>query len=295
MNMGIFSHCAIDTITLDGNTFEQVGGPACYGSLTARQFKMDVNLATKFGKDFPAHDYLTKNNIKFADTALSPDKLTTRFNIIINGDDRDLFLQNLCDPLEYTHFNADGIIITPIFNEISIDTFEKIKKDSNFILLDPQGFLRRKNTNDSNKIYLEKTLDLDLNGISAIKAGIDELDALVGSHDISSMQTLQNQNIEYVLCTNKANISLLVKDKMYSLRLPNKEIHDTTGIGDIFCSTFCCTMLKEKDFLWAFCFAAGSAQAALDSKDVGLNKIPKKGQIEINASYFYNTVKFHTV
>jgi sugar/nucleoside kinase (ribokinase family) len=63
----------------------------------------------------------------------------------------------------------------------------------------------------------------------------------------------------------------------YSITLPNKKIYDTTGVGDIFCSAFCCTMLKEKDFVWALCFAGGAAQAALESKDVGLLKIPKKG------------------
>jgi sugar/nucleoside kinase (ribokinase family) len=101
--------------------------------------------------------------------------------------------------------------------------------------------------------------------------------------------------VEHVLHTDKRNVSLLVKDKLYSLTLPNKNIYDTTGIGDIFCSTFCCTMLKEKDFLWAFCFAGGAAQAALESQELGLKKIPKKGTIQVNGSYFYNTIKFKQI
>ena len=316
MNIGIFSHCSIDTITFtdcnksDGtcdtrsdkeedehsrnknNTFEQIGGAACYCGLTARQFNMDVSLATKFGSDFPANEYLVKNKIKFSEDSLSSSNSTTRFNIRINNMQRDLFLKNLCDGIDYTNLDADGIIITPIFNEVSTSLFGMIKKDSDFILLDPQGFLRRQNVK-SNQIYLEKT-SLDLKGISAIKASTEEMDMIVGGHDTHHMKELQ-KDVEYVLLTNKEEISLLAKDKMYFLRLPNKEIHDTTGIGDIFCSTFCCTILKEKDFLWAFCFAAGAAQASLDTKDVGLNKIPKRGKIEINASYFYNTVKFRHV
>jgi len=106
------------------------------------------------------------------------------------------------------------------------------------------------------------------------------------------MLALQKKGAEYVLLTNKTDVSLLVKDKVYSITLPNKHIHDTTGVGDIFCSAFSCTMLKEKDFLWALCFAGGAAQAALESKNVGLQKIPKKGTIQTNASYFYNLVKF---
>lgn len=95
------------------------------------------------------------------------------------------------------------------------------------------------------------------------------------------MVALQKKGVKHVLFTNKTEVSLLVKDKIYSITLPNKEIHDTTGIGDIFCATFCCTMLKEKDFLWALCFAGGSAQAALDSKQVGLLKIPQNMQLRL--------------
>jgi len=51
-------------------------------------------------------------------------------------------------------------------------------------------------------------------------------------------------------------------------------------------------MLKEKDFLWALSFAGGAAQAALDSKNMGLQKIPQKGVVQNNASYFYNLMKF---
>jgi sugar/nucleoside kinase (ribokinase family) len=73
------------------------------------------------------------------------------------------------------------------------------------------------------------------------------------------------------------------------------DIYDTVGVGDIFTSTYCCTMLKEKDALWALSFAGGAAQAALESKMVGLDKIPPKGATESNASYYYNIMKFEEV
>jgi sugar/nucleoside kinase (ribokinase family) len=289
MKLALFSHCAIDTITIDDKTHEQIGGAACYGGLTARQLKFDVDLYTKFGKDFPIQ-YLTQNKINF-ENALS-DKLTTRFAIDITGSDRTLKLLNQCDPIEYTHINADGSLVTPIFHEISADTFAKIKKDSSFTLVDPQGFLRRVDL-DKN-VILEKT-ELDLSNVNAIKVNPEESQRIVsGSHD-EMMVALQKKGVEHVIFTNKTDVSLLVKDKIYSITLPNKEVYDTTGIGDIFCATFCCTMLKEKDFLWALCFAGGSAQAALDSKQVGLLKIPSKSAIETNASYFYNLVKYRTI
>ena len=289
MKLALFSHCAIDTITIDGITHEQIGGAACYGGLTARQLKFDVDLYTKFGKDFPIQ-YLTQNKIDFKN-ALS-EKLTTRFAIDITGSDRTLKLLNECDPIDYATIDADGSLITPIFHEISSETFARIKKDSNFTLVDPQGFLRRV---DSEKNVVLENTELDLSDLNAIKVNPEESQKLVsGSHD-EMMMALQKKGVQHVIFTNKTEVSLLVKDKIYSITLPNKEVYDTTGIGDIFCATFCCTMIKEKDFLWALCFAGGSAQAALDSKQIGLLKIPHKSAIESNASYFYNLVKYRTI
>lgn len=290
MKIALFSHCAIDTITMGDSSYEQIGGAACYGGITAKKFKFDVELVTKFGPDFPHKQYLTNNQINF-DNALS-EKNTTKFAINITGSDRTLKIENQCQPIEYEKINADGFLVSPIFHEISPETFEKIKGDSNFLFLDPQGFLRRINSNQ--EVFLENT-DVNLSGVNAIKVDPEEAQHLVGSSSMDALELLQKKGVEHVIFTNKTEVSMLVKDRIYSITLPNKKIHDTTGVGDIFCSAFCCTMLKEQDFLWALCFAGGAAQAALDSKDVGLLKIPKKGTIETNASYFYNLMKYRSI
>ncbi len=286
MKLAVFAHCAIDTITIGDDNYEQIGGSACYCGLTAREFKFDVDLYTKFGNDFPKQ-YLSDNKINLVNSESA--KNTTKFAISITGADRTLKLENECEPIEYSNTKADGHLVSPIYHEITNETLKKIKDDSNFLFVDPQGFLREKDS--QNNVALQKN-DIDLSGVNAIKVNPEEAQQLVsGTHD-EMMVALQKKGVEYVLLTNKTEVSLLVKDKVYSITLPNKEIHDTTGIGDIFCASFCCTMLKEKDYLWALCFAGGAAQAALDSKNVGLQKIPRKGTIQNNASYFYNLVKF---
>jgi len=286
MKLAVFSHCAIDSITIDDSNYAQIGGPACYCGITARQFKFDVDLFTKFGPDFPKQ-YLTENKINFAN--FESKKNTTKFAISINGSDRTLKLENECEPIDYSSVDADGHIVSPVYHEISDDVFRKIKNDSNFLFVDPQGFLRRKDS--QNNISLENT-NLDLSNVNAIKVNPEEAKQIVNGTNDEMMLALQKKGIEYVIMTNKTDVSLMVKNKIYTITLPNKKIHDTTGVGDIFCSAFCCTMLKEKDFLWALCFAGGAAEAALDSKNVGLQKIPKKGAIQSNACYFYNLVKF---
>ena len=289
MKLAVYSHCTIDSIQIGEIETEQIGGAASYCGILAKKLKFDAEIHTKFGNDFPK-EILTRNNIEF-DNALS-DQDTTRFKIKISGADRTLSLLNQCDPIEYSKTDADGIVISPVYHEISNYVYEKIKNESGFILLDPQGFLRR--TNSEQKIILEKT-DIDLTKISAMKTSPDELFCLTNEIGISAMKNLQKRGVEHVIVTNKRDITMLVQDKIYSLNLPNLELRDTTGIGDIFCSTFCCTILREKDFFWALCFACGAAQAAIESKEMGLEKIPSKGSVETNAAYFYNQVKYKQV
>ena len=290
MKIGIYSHCTIDTIIHGNNMYEVPGGPACYCSLTARKQKFDVNLSTKYGADFPLTDSLLENKIRIEDKLSTSD--TTRFKIVLNDSDRKLFIQNKCEPLEFLDENNNGIIISPVFDEITNELFKKIKKSSDFIMLDPQGFLRHHN---SENLIALKEVKLDLDGISAIKVSPDELLALTGANDDTALLSLQKLGVENVILTDKQNISLLVKDKIYSIQLPNLELFDTTGVGDIFCAVFCCTMLREKDFLWALSFAGGAAQAALETKKIGVEKIPEKGAVENNGSYFYNMIKFRQI
>ena len=290
MKLDIFSHCTIDTIQINDSKYVVPGGPACYCSLTARILKFDVRLHTKFGSDFPLVNYLTEQKIVFED-ALST-KPTTQFILNLVNSERTLFLQNKCESINSVTLDTDSVIISPLFDEISIELFEKIKKNANFVLLDPQGFLRRKNS--ENKIYLEQA-DLNLSNISAIKVNQDELKYLTGTSNVDGIKILQKKGIDSVILTDKQNISLLSENRIYSITLPNLELNDTTGIGDIFCAAFCCTMLREKDILWALSFGGGAVQAALESKQIGLEKIPSKGAIESNAYYFYNTVKFKEI
>ncbi len=290
MKLAIFSNCTIDSIVIGNSSYTQAGGPVCYGGLTARSLKHEVEIFTKYGTDFPYEDLLLDKKIKIKNSV--SDKLTTKFKIEIMGSDRNLFVENNCDQIEYSGTNADGFIISPVFNEISKETFEMIKKDSKFLLLDPQGFLRR--IDNQKKIFLEKT-EINLSGVTALKVNPREMSALSQLSGIEAMKDLNERGVNYVLLTDKQKISMLEGQRIFSLSLPNITINDTTGIGDIFCAAFSCTILKEKDSLWALCFAAGSAQAALETHAVGLDKVPKKNAIETNASYFYNTVKFKEI
>ncbi len=290
MKLGIFSHCTIDQIKIGADSYERPGGPACYCGLAARRLGFDVDLFTKFGSDFTFTSELQKNKIIFPN-ALS-NKPTTKFVLEINDSERNLWLENACEEIAYCDSDADGILVSPVFDEISKETLDKIKKSSDMVFLDPQGFLRR--TDSQKKIFLDRT-ELDLSNIAAIKSDPSEVQSLTGLSGMEGVLSLQKRGVEHVLYTNKRDVSLLSKNRLYSIKLPNMDIHDTSGVGDIFTAAFCCTLLKERDILWAFSFAGGAAQAALESKQIGLDKVPSKGQVQTNASYYYNMMKFTDV
>lgn len=185
MKLDIFSHCVIDTIHLNNSKYVVPGGPACYCSLTSRALKFDVTLHTKFGSDFSLADYLNKQKIKLEDAV--SDKSTTQFRLELLGSERTLFLENQCEPINDARLDADSVLISPVFDEISNEIFMKIKSDANFILLDPQGFLRRKDS--ENKIHLEHT-NLDFSHISAIKTNPEELKCITGGYEDNNMKIL---------------------------------------------------------------------------------------------------------
>jgi len=291
MKIAIFSHCTIDEISQNGTITTTAGGPACYCGLTAKNMKFEIDLHTKAGVDFSFKSSLEKKGIFLSQSSIS-EKPTTRFLLNISGTERELYLKTRCDPIESIKSDADGAIVSPVFDEVSEDTLDEIKENFDFTLLDPQGYLRR--VADDNKIFFEKTI-MDLSKITALKADPDEAFYLTGLREKEAMIALQKKGVKHVLYTNKQDITMLVKDRMYHLKIPNMQIGDTTGVGDIFCASFTCSYLKEKDPIWAICFAVGAAQAALETRATGLDKVPAGGDTERNAAYLYNLMQFSSV
>ena len=303
MKIAVASHIALDTIQdMKGKITESLGGPACYCSLTAREFKFKIELATKVGKDFSQDSRLMlhNNGINIKDTHIT-DSPTTRFRIILKKESRDLFLLSKCSPItieDIKEIETDCWIVSPVIDEIPYSVLKEIVNDSDnveFVMLDPQGYIRT--TTPDGRISLLNDLKLDISGISAIKVDPEELSALTGGRKgIEGMQFLQvYKGVKFVLSTEYRIIRLLYDKMHYWIKLPEVETAYSTGIGDILSSAFCCAYLKEKDPVWAICFGAGAVRAALEANLEGLDKIPSKSKMEQSASYYYNTLSFQKI
>lgn len=301
MKIAVLSHVVLDSIQdKEGRITKSLGGPACYCGLTAKQFRFEVILATKVGKDFPPPnmDFLRDNGITIKEyqVAQSP---TTKFQLILNKNFRELSLLSKCVPLtveDIQNIHTDCWLVSPVIDEVPPDVLAAIVKDNgkkgNFVMLDPQGYMRVVNSL-SGRISLLDDLTLDLSGITAIKADKEELAALTGGlGGLEGMQFLQSiKSVKFVISTDDKFIHLLHNEMHYWIKL-DIDSPDSTGAGDILSAAFCCAYMREKDPLWAICFGAGAVRAALETKLTGLNKVPSKSKIEQNAYYYYGTIMF---
>ena len=298
MRVGIVSHIVLDLIKSDdGSVTESIGGPPCYCGITSRRFGFDVSIATRVGKDFPQemHKTLRNNDIILSDRQVS-NSPTTRFNLASEGESRRLVLSTKCDPLtvnEIKDMKVDCWLVSPVIDEVPSSVLAAIKQNrskKDFVILDPQGYLRT--VDSEGQVTLKDRLDLDLSGITAIKVDSQEISALTGLQGLEGMQALQSKGVKFVVSTEHRMIHLLYEKIHYWIKMRDIDSPDSTGVGDILCAAFACAFLKEKDPLWAICFGAGAVRAALETKQVGLAKIPPMSKIEHSASYFYNTISF---
>lgn len=300
--LAIVSHIVLDTIRgADGKVVESMGGPPCYCGMTAHRFGFEVELATRIGKDLPqaGRDLLHENGINLYERHFAPGSRTTRFALEPAGaSSRRLVLQSRCEPVDEQQVaqmkDVDCWLVSPVIDEVSPGVLAAIAKNrgkKNFVMLDPQGYMREAGPDGT--VSLRPTLDIDLAGITAIKADQEELAALTGGlAGLEAMKALQSRDVEFVLATEHRLVHLLHKDMHYWAKLREVDTPDSTGAGDILASAFACAWVREKDPLWALSFAAGALRAALETRQAGLGKVPPMSKIEASASYFYNTVGF---
>jgi sugar/nucleoside kinase (ribokinase family) len=300
MKVAILSNLVVDEIvSRDMKSSQSLGGPAAYCGITARKFGFDTTLFTHFGKDLDTkyHEYLKKQGISFNVTN-SLDLPTTRFILRNFENDRELILESKCSALDIEEIKSaksDCWIISPVFDEVSLDILQYLasaREKNQFIMLDPQGYTR--SVDSAGRISVRSNIDIPINNVNGIKLDSQEISCFTnGLQGIDGMKKIHSKyKIDYVLYTEDQIIHLLERERRYWLKLPKIDTSDSTGLGDIIVSSFACTIVKEKDSVWAFCFAAGALTAALQTKEVGIKKIPSRSAIEENASYYYNIMNF---
>lgn len=303
MKAAILSNIVLDEImSRDLKSSQSLGGPAAYCGVTARKFGFDTTIFTHFGNDL-GHQYiehLKNQGVSFSN--FHPSSLpTTRFVLKNFETDRELTLQSNCIPIdieEIKNVKADCWIVSPVFDEVPVNILQYLvssNKEKNFVMLDPQGYTRT--VDSKGRVSIRKKIDIPIHKVNGIKLDSQEISCFTnGLQGMEGMKKIRSfYGIQYVLYTQDQVIHLLEENKHYWISVPKHETPDSTGLGDIIASSFALTMVKEKDPVWAFCFATGALTAALQTKEIGIKKIPSRSAIEQNATYCYNTMNFEII
>jgi sugar/nucleoside kinase (ribokinase family) len=303
MKAAILSNIVLDEIvSRDLKLSQSLGGPAAYCGVTARKFGFDTTIFTHFGNDLDHQyiEYLKNQGVSFSN--LQPSSLpTTRFVLKNFETDRELTLQSKCIPIdinEIKNVKANCWIISPVFDEVPLDILQYLvssSKEKQFVMLDPQGYTR--SVDSKGRVSIRKKMDIPIHKVNGIKLDSQEISCFTnGLQGMEGMKKIRSlYGIEYVLYTQDQVIHLLEEGKHYWISVPKHETPDSTGLGDIIASSFALTMVREKDSVWAFCFAAGALTAALQTKEIGIKKIPSRSAIEQTATYYYNTMNFEII
>ena len=288
-------HLAIDLIKSARITSPKptLGGSPAYVSLAAAKLGAKVSVVSKVGRDFPK-DYvklLRENNIDLSGLKLVQDALTTKFLLKYqNNWKRTLQLKNRAPPISASDFSllpTKAIHVAPIANEIFKDVILKLRRSTNILSLDPQGFVRGFDT--KGKVYLKRWLgEAVLELIDIYKSSQDEVKMVTETNDIKlAAEKIRDLGVKIVIITQGVHGSTLFFEKSsYSVPAyqPNLVL-DPTGAGDAFIGAFLAEYLRDGDPLWCAC--VGAACASFVVEGIGSERFGERQETYERANEIY--------
>jgi sugar/nucleoside kinase (ribokinase family) len=282
----------IDTIQLPVRSITSVGGPPSYAGLICARFGLDVTPLTMVGGDFPEDQavWLSRNGVSLKPGDRSAKKGTTRFRIEANSDTRRLVMLARCEDISKDHVpdsQFNGSLVSPIAQEISSGVLSEIAKRSDFTMLDPQGFVR--SFDGKGEVTISKLKDEKVLGkVDAIKMDKVEAEAVTGKAEPkAALSKLASSGIRKAIVTRAGqNCFVLDGNKVFEIPVPQVQVVDSTGAGDILAGSAMSTYMKSRDFLWSACF--GIAASSLSLHMIALSKVDLPISVDEQARRLYS-------
>ena len=290
-NICIIGHISIDKIHNNKNIHESIGGPPCYSGLTCINEGHNIEVLTKVGKEFPDkyESWLKDRNIEIKNQKSS--KNTTSFDIKEINNNKHLRLISQCEeiiPKKTMLSNYDGIIISPIANELNKENNKIINKLDNKTMLDPQGYIREFDKEgfcnlrhirinelprtDIIKISEEESMMLDNSTrmLDRLKKIAETYPTTIGTIGNYSTYIINNEKC-YLINNNKSD-----------------NLKDTVGLGDILNGMFFSMYLKNEDLLWSISKAIAFASTRTG---IGIKKLEVEIEYNELVDHIYNNIK----
>jgi len=290
-------HFAIDLIISPkiASPKPTLGGPPTYVSLAARKLDAKVSVISKVGENFPK-DYvawLEANGIDLSGLRRVKGAKTTSFTLKYRRKERRrLQLRNLAPPITPEDIpgflKAKAVHVAPIANEVTLETIHELRKLTDTLSLDPQGFVRKfnKEGNVSPKKWINPQV---LEESDVYKSSTNEIRMVTGLKELrSAMKKIQDYGAKIVMVTRGLRGStLLYAGNFYDTpACKPRIIQDPTGAGDAFIGAFLAEYIQGKEPHWCAC--VGSAAGSFVTEGVGPTIFGEKKEVYARAAKIYS-------
>jgi len=294
----VVGHFAIDTIYRDGKLLGRFpGGPPTYVSLAAVKLGAKVSVLSKVGWDFGKNytELLARNNVDLSLLKRERKAETTKFELRYSGWKRQLKLKAAAPAIRLEdvpkNLKVKAVHVAPIANEIKENAVERLRKNSEILSLDPQGFVRK--FDGSGNVYLKSWRKTGLIGLFDIyKSSFEEIKAVTETSNLEkAVREVADFGVKIVIVTlGKRGATLFFENSTYSIpSAPSEQVKDATGAGDAYMGGFLAEYIHEKEVLWCAC--VGTAAASFVVEEVGPLRFGDKSEVHRRALKVYGKVQ----
>lgn len=280
----VVGHIAIDVNVLPWGVIENaLGGAPTYAGLTFAAMRKNVGVISKVGADFLEKfpPIYSKLGLDTEGMMVAGEYTTTFENTYDEAGNRKQVCKHVApkispNDIPAAYGDAQSFYVSPIANEITPDVLGAIKRESNLVMLDPQGLLRE--IRKDGKVEIKsRELDEFLKHVDIVKIGKEEMKALKGGAK-KVLESLREMGPKIAILTKGKDASMVLSDeglvKIESLKVDAK---DLTGAGDVFGAAFLTRYVATRDALESAKFA--TAAAGLKIRYKGPTGFPSEKEI----------------
>jgi len=271
-----------------------LGGPPTYVSVAAAKLGAKVSVISKVGEDFSNNyvKWLKNNKIDLSGLKRVKDASTTQFVIKYQKSwKRKLQLKARAPPISANDLpdslQARAVHVSPITNELSEELVTKLRKTTNILSLDPQGFVR--GFDIKGNVHLKGWEGQSvLEQVDVYKSSLNEIEAVTGTNNLQlAIRRIGDYGVKIIIVTRGIRGSTVFFDNAF-YNIPacaSKIVLDPTGAGDAFSGAFLAEYVREKDPLWCVC--VGSASASFVVEGVGPERFGEREETYVRATEIY--------
>jgi sugar/nucleoside kinase (ribokinase family) len=281
----VVGHVSIDVNILPWGVIENaLGGAPTYAGFALAALKKNTGIVAKVGADFPDRfpPLYSKFGLDTEGILIAGESTTTFENTYDEAGNRKQACTRVApkispDDIPYSYQNASSFYVSPIVDEITPDVLKAIKKNTNLVMLDPQGIFREIGVSGEVKLKAREDLGEFLKYVDIVKVGKDEA-GVIGGDTKELLRKLAELGPKVAILTQGEKGCLMLADgKSSEVATLKVDAKDLTGAGDVFGAAFLVKYLESRDAIEAARFA--NAAAALKIRYKGPTGFPSEKEI----------------